>query len=54
MPLCPYCSLCGIMMENPALYGTDAHGEVDNRYCIYCYSRGVLHPVEDNKVAEDI
>jgi len=34
------CQSCGMPMENPELYGTNADGSKNDEYCIYCFKDG--------------
>jgi hypothetical protein len=34
------CQSCGLPLETPDLFGTDACGEPIAEYCVYCYHNG--------------
>lgn len=34
------CQSCGMPLENPEHFGTDADGSVNTDYCIFCYRNG--------------
>ena len=42
MPKGPFCQSCGLPLESPTLFGTDATGIRINEYCIYCYHNGAF------------
>ena len=39
-PKGPFCQSCGMPMEKPKDFGTDASGITVRDYCRYCYSKG--------------
>jgi hypothetical protein len=38
----PVCQSCGLPLDSPGLFGTDARGEPVRNYCVYCYHRGAF------------
>jgi len=40
MPKGPFCQSCGMPLEEPQQFGTDASGTRVNDYCVYCYREG--------------
>lgn len=41
-PLGPFCQSCGMPMEKPEVFGTDAAGYRINDFCNHCYSGGAF------------
>ncbi|WP_018361312.1 zinc ribbon domain-containing protein [Porphyromonas macacae] len=39
-----YCLRCGMPLDMPALYGTDAEGKSVSEYCCYCLEKGCWLP----------
>lgn len=37
-----FCQSCGMPMESPAQYGTEADGSRSHDYCSYCYDKGAF------------
>jgi hypothetical protein len=42
MPKGPFCQSCGIPLETPDQFGTDAEGMRINDYCVYCFRDGAF------------
>jgi hypothetical protein len=40
MPKGPFCQSCGMPLDEPEQFGTDAAGTRINDYCVYCYRDG--------------
>jgi hypothetical protein len=40
MPKGPFCQSCGLPLETPREFGTDASGSRINDFCVYCYHNG--------------
>ncbi len=41
-PIGPFCQSCGMPMEKPEDFGTDAEGFRTNDYCRYCFQGGAF------------
>ena len=42
MPKGPFCHSCGMPLETPDQFGTDASGIRVNDYCVYCFHNGAF------------
>jgi len=38
----PFCQSCGMPMEKPEQFGTQANGSPDKEYCTFCYQKGAF------------
>lgn len=38
----PFCQSCGMPMEKPDQFGTEADGSLSRDYCTYCYQKGAF------------
>lgn len=36
------CQSCGMPLQHPEDFGTEADGSVNEKYCIYCYKAGAF------------
>ena len=39
-PTGPYCQSCGMPMQKPEHFGTNADGSKNGDYCCYCFQKG--------------
>jgi hypothetical protein len=41
-PKGPFCQSCGMPMDKPEDFGTEASGSRNSEYCHYCYEKGAF------------